>query len=158
MNTNFTCVKAAYTLILYFQISHIECKSNKLEHILHKSSAKIYAVCVNLTFNLTTNYTFLHKKSIWIYTEGVNFTILRKQKTNITQSLCHSVFKVANKLLKCFKSIYQLSVDHQLLPLFWVKLKDFTSCFPKNLRSWQDFYATAGPSSPAKYYLWFRVG
>ena len=63
MNTNFTCAKAAYTLILYFQISHIECKSNKLEHILHKSSAKIYAICVNLTVNLTTNYTFLPKKA-----------------------------------------------------------------------------------------------
>ena len=63
MNTYYTfCTKAAHTFILYFQISHIECKSNKLEHILHKSNAKIYVICVNLTVNLTTtDYTFLRK-------------------------------------------------------------------------------------------------
>ena len=47
-----------------------------------------------------------------------------------------------------------MSVDHQILPLFWVKLKDFTCCFLNNLCSWQDFYATTGPSGPAKYHLW----
>ena len=37
--------------------------------------------------------------------------------------------------------------------MFWVKLKGFSLCFPKNLHSGQDFYATAGLSDPAKYQL-----
>ena len=33
------------------------------------------------------------------------------------------------------------------------KIRRFLCCFPKKLRSWQDFYATAGRSGRAKYQL-----
>ena len=47
-----------------------------------------------------------------------------------------------------------MSLDYELSPNLWVRLKSFLRYFPRNLRSWQDFYATAGRSGRAKYQLW----
>ena len=39
----------------------------------------------------------------------------------------------------------------------WVNFVHNLRCLLKNLRSQQKFYATAGPTGPDKYELWFRV-
>ena len=46
-----------------------------------------------------------------------------------------------------------MSLDYESLPNLWVKVKGFLRHFPRNLRSRQDFYATAGRSGRAKYQL-----
>ena len=75
-----------------------------------------------------------------------------ESKTNIT--LCVLKSKQITHMHLFY--IYQLSVKYESLPNFGVELKDFLRCFPIYLRSWQDFYATAGRSGRAKYQLCLR--